>query len=64
MIIGIGTDLCDIRRIEKTLSRFGARFTARIYTDLECQKAEKCRYSSRRTALGGFIDFQNGQRAD
>ncbi|MBL4614666.1 MAG: holo-ACP synthase [Magnetovibrio sp.] len=41
MIIGIGTDLCDIRRIEKTLSRFGARFTARIYTDLECQKAEK-----------------------
>lgn len=41
MILGIGTDLCDIRRIEKTLSRFDDRFTARIYTDKECAKAEK-----------------------
>lgn len=41
MIIGVGTDLCDIRRIEKTLTRFGDRFTDRIYTDLERQKAEK-----------------------
>mgnify|MGYP003987150851 FL=1 len=39
MIIGIGTDLCDIRRIEKTLERFGDRFTDRIYTDLERTKA-------------------------
>jgi holo-[acyl-carrier protein] synthase len=35
MIIGIGTDLCDIRRIEKTLDRFGTRFIDRIYTDIE-----------------------------
>jgi len=41
MIIGIGTDLCDIRRIEKTLTRFGDRFTARVYSDLECQRADK-----------------------
>jgi len=41
MILGVGTDLCDIRRIEKTLTRFEARFTDRIYTDLEQQKAEK-----------------------
>ena len=41
MIIGIGTDLCDIRRIEQTLSRFDARFTARIYTVDERVKAEK-----------------------
>lgn len=41
MIIGIGTDLCDIRRIEKTLARFDKRFTARIYTDEERAKAEK-----------------------
>lgn len=41
MILGVGTDLCDIRRIEKTLTRFGERFTDRIYTDLERQKAEK-----------------------
>jgi holo-[acyl-carrier protein] synthase len=41
MIIGIGTDLCDIRRIEKTLERFGDRFTDRIYTDLERSKATR-----------------------
>jgi holo-[acyl-carrier protein] synthase len=32
MIIGIGSDLCDIRRIEQTLERFGDRFTHRVYT--------------------------------
>ena len=41
MILGVGTDLCDIRRIEKTLERFNARFTARVYTAEECAKAEK-----------------------
>jgi len=41
MIIGVGTDLCDIRRIEKTLTRFEDRFTDRIYTATERQKAEK-----------------------
>lgn len=39
MIIGIGTDLCDIRRIEKTLARFGDRFIARLYDDYEIKKA-------------------------
>ena len=32
MIIGIGSDLCDIRRIERSLERFDERFTARIFT--------------------------------
>jgi len=41
MILGIGTDLCDIRRIEKTLTRFEKRFTDRIYTKVERAKAEK-----------------------
>ena len=41
MIIGIGTDLLDIRRIERTLERFGDRFTARIYTYAERIKADK-----------------------
>ena len=41
MIIGIGTDLLDIRRIERTLERFGERFIARIYTEDERNKAEK-----------------------
>jgi holo-[acyl-carrier protein] synthase len=40
MIIGIGSDLCDIRRVEKTLARFGERFVQRVYTDAERRKAE------------------------
>lgn len=39
MIIGIGTDLCDIRRIEKTLERFGDRFINRLYDEYEIAKA-------------------------
>ena len=41
MIIGIGTDLCDIRRIEKTLDRFGDRFIQRLFTDFEQVKANR-----------------------
>jgi holo-[acyl-carrier protein] synthase len=39
MIIGIGNDLCDIRRIEKTIARFGDRFFERVFTDEERRKA-------------------------
>ena len=41
MMIGMGSDLIDIRRIEKTLERFGERFTNRIYTELERTKSDK-----------------------
>jgi holo-[acyl-carrier protein] synthase len=40
MILGVGTDLCDIRRIEKALERFGGRFTARCFTEDERANAE------------------------
>lgn len=40
MIIGIGSDLCDIRRIEKTLDRFGERFTHRVFTEIERAKSD------------------------
>jgi holo-[acyl-carrier protein] synthase len=40
MILGIGSDLCDIRRIEKTLARHGERFVARIFTEIEQARAE------------------------
>ena len=40
MILGIGQDQCNIERIEKTLARFGDRFTARVFTDLERAKAD------------------------
>ncbi len=39
MIIGVGTDLLDIRRLERTLERFGDRFVSRIYTDVEQARA-------------------------
>lgn len=41
MIIGLGNDLIDIRRIEKTLDRFGERFIDRVFTPKERAKAEK-----------------------
>jgi holo-[acyl-carrier protein] synthase len=41
MIIGIGTDLCDIRRIAKTIERHGDRFLDRIYTAAERARAER-----------------------
>ncbi len=41
MIIGIGNDLIDIRRIEKTLDRFGERFVARVFTEVERAKSER-----------------------
>jgi holo-[acyl-carrier protein] synthase len=40
MIIGLGSDLIDIRRIEKTLARHGERFMSRIYTETERRKSE------------------------
>jgi holo-[acyl-carrier protein] synthase len=41
MIIGIGSDLCNIERIQNSLDRFGDRFTNRVFTDVERAKAEK-----------------------
>ena len=41
MIIGLGSDLIDIRRIEKTMERHGDRFINRIYTDIERAKSDK-----------------------
>ena len=40
MIIGIGSDLIDIRRIEKSLERHGQRFIQRIYTEVEQARSE------------------------
>lgn len=41
MIIGIGSDLTDIRRIEQTLERFGERFIERVFTDIERARSER-----------------------
>ncbi|WP_335947683.1 holo-ACP synthase [Salipiger bermudensis] len=41
MILGIGTDLANIERIERTLARFGDRFRNRVFTETEQTKAER-----------------------
>ena len=41
MIIGIGSDLADIRRVQKSLDRFGERFTLRIFTEIERRRSER-----------------------
>jgi len=41
MIIGLGSDLIDIRRIEKSLDRFGDRFTNRVFTEVERTKSDR-----------------------
>ena len=41
MIIGLGSDLSDIRRIQGSLDRFGERFTQRIYTEVERTRSER-----------------------
>ena len=41
MILGIGSDLVDVRRIERTVTRHGERFLTRIFTDIERATAER-----------------------
>jgi len=41
MILGIGSDIIDIRRVERTLARFGRRFTDRIFTETEQRKSDR-----------------------
>ena len=41
MIIGIGSDLADIRRIDAALDRFGERFTRRVFTEVERDRSER-----------------------
>ncbi len=54
MILGLGNDMIDIRRIEKSLARFGARFENRVFTESEQQKGrgpEKRRRKNHRRDL-------------
>lgn len=41
MIIGIGNDICEIERVEKTLERFGDRFVQRCFTEIEQKKSDR-----------------------
>jgi holo-[acyl-carrier protein] synthase len=41
MILGLGNDIIDIRRIEETIARFGDRFLKRVFTDTEREKSDR-----------------------
>ena len=41
MIVGIGSDLCNIERIQNSLDRFGTRFENRVFTEIELSKARR-----------------------
>ncbi|ATP12115.1 holo-[acyl-carrier-protein] synthase [Bartonella henselae] len=46
MIVGLGSDLTDIRRIERMLARYGDRFVQRIFTDIERNRSESLQKKS------------------
>ena len=60
MIVGLGSDLCNIERIQASLDRFGARFENRVFTDVERARAAKrpftraCTYAKRFAAKEAF----------
>ena len=43
MIIGIGNDIIDIRRVEKTIERYGERFLMRVFTEIERERSDRRR---------------------
>lgn len=45
MIIGLGSDLCNIERIQASLDRFGERFEQRVFTDVERERAQRRPYT-------------------
>lgn len=45
MIIGLGSDLCNIERIQNSLDRFGERFENRVFTEIERTKAQRRPYT-------------------
>ena len=54
MIIGIGSDLCNIERIEKSVARFGNRFLTRVFTEVERAKADRRPFTAAGTLAKRF----------
>ncbi len=54
MIIGTGNDITDIRRLEKTLTRFGARFENRVFTEGERKKAASRKKAGLKVVAGTY----------
>ena len=71
MILGIGTDLANIDRIQKTIDRFGQRFKDRVFTPIEQNKAEKRkdiaageRACVRKWVVVSYVIFCSNEHAD
>ena len=54
MIVGIGSDLCNIDRIQKSVDRFGDRFLARVFTEVERAKAARRPFTTAGTLAKRF----------
>ena len=54
MIIGIGSDLCNIERIERSVARFGNRFLTRVFTEVERAKADRRPFTAAGTLAKRF----------
>ena len=54
MIVGLGSDLCNIERIQNSLDRFGERFEARVFTPIERAKAARRPFSKAGTLAKRF----------
>lgn len=54
MIVGLGSDLCSIERIQASLDRFGARFEARVFTEAERARAARRPYTKAGTLAKRF----------
>ncbi len=63
MIIGLGSDICDIRRIEKSLERFGERFTERLFSPEERARAERRPHGHAATYAKRFAAKEAGAKA-
>ena len=64
MIVGIGSDLCSIERIEKSLARFGDRFLNRVFTDVERKKAASRPHTVAGTLAKRFAAKEAFSKAD
>jgi holo-[acyl-carrier protein] synthase len=63
LIIGLGSDICDIRRIEKSLARFGDRFTERLFSPEERARAERRPFNRAATYAKRFAAKEAGAKA-
>lgn len=63
MVLGIGTDLIEIDRIERSLARFGTRFLERIYTPLEITYCQRKRSGATESFAARFAAKEAGAKA-